>query len=65
MSKNITKQEAIDWKDSQSLDVYWLSSNGTEFDGNLVEGNKVAVWKSGDGREKTGEIAKRIILLEK
>lgn len=63
--ENITKQEALDWKDSQSLDVYWLSSNGTKFDGKLVKGNKIAVWKTGDGPEKTGEIAERIILLEK
>ncbi|WP_342541781.1 hypothetical protein MHH33_11160 [Paenisporosarcina sp. FSL H8-0542] len=63
--ENITKQVAIDWKDSQSLDVYWLFSNGTKFDGKLVKGNKIAVWKTGDGPEKTGEIAERIILLEK
>ncbi|MFC6038788.1 hypothetical protein ACFPYN_04880 [Paenisporosarcina macmurdoensis] len=63
--ENITKKEAIDWKDSQSLDVHWLSSNGTKFEGELVKGNKIAVWKSGNGPEKTGEIAKRIIVLEK
>ncbi len=63
--ENTTKQQAIDWKNSQRLDVYWLFSNGTKFDGKLVKGNKIAVWKSGNGPEKNGEVAKRIILLEK
>lgn len=63
--ENITNKEAINWKDSQGPDVQWLFSNGTKFDGKLEKGNKIAVWKSGDGPEKTGEMAKRIILLEK
>jgi len=63
--EDITKQQAIDWKDSQSLDVNWLYLNGTKLDGKFAKGNQVAVWKSGDGPEKTGEIIKQIILLEK
>jgi len=63
--ENITRQAAIDWEDIISSDVYWLFSNRTKFDGEMAKGNKIAVWRSGIGPEKTGVIAKRIILLEK
>ncbi|MGK7379785.1 hypothetical protein ACSFXN_18365 [Planococcus sp. 1R117A] len=65
ISENVTKEEAItNDMESFGLDVAAFNLNKTEIDKKLAKGNLVAVWKIGEGPEKSGEIAERIVLLE-
>lgn len=64
--EGITKQEAmeIDVR-TYEMEKASFASNGTKFEGAFTKGDLVAVWKFEEGPETAGEVAKRIVLLEK
>ncbi len=64
--EGITKEEALEI-DAQTYELSMVSfaSNATRFEGAFKKGDKVAVWKFEEGPETAGEVAERIVLLEK
>lgn len=64
--EGITKEEALEI-DAQTYELSMASfaSNATRFEGAFKKGDKVAVWKFEEGPETAGEVAERIVLLEK
>lgn len=64
--EGITKEEALKI-DAQNYELSMASfaSNATRFEGAFKKGDKVAVWKFEEGPETAGEVAERIVLLEK
>lgn len=64
--EGITKQEALEIDvQTYELGMASFASNATKFEGAFKKGNKVAVWKFEEGPETAGEVAERIVLLEK
>ncbi|MGE6489722.1 hypothetical protein [Paenisporosarcina sp. NPDC076898] len=63
--EDISKQEALDHQTKEdSSNEVWIYINKAKIDGKFKIGDKVAIWKNSDGPEKTGVIAKRIVVLE-
>lgn len=64
--EGITKQEALEIDvQTYELGMATFASNATKFEGAFKKGDKVAVWKFEEGPETAGEVAERIVLLEK
>jgi hypothetical protein len=64
--EGVTKEEALEI-DAQTYELSMASfaSNATRFEGAFKKGDKVAVWKFEEGPETAGEVAERIVLLER
>lgn len=64
--EGITKEEALKIDvQTYELGMASFASNATKFEGAFKKGDKVAVWKFEEGPETAGEVAERIVLLEK